>query len=172
MLRAGSRSRVLSKVRLEQRQYRLEDGHERRARCFAALFKPLGKTGIDQRKEDDARRILDLGDDALELSPAAHQGIDMFDRSDALILGRRGSRGGDQRLAGQVRDQMKMEIAAAQRGPRRSIAAGYNQWRGLWTGVENEARQARALSRPGQTGFDNSQPFRSGQFSRPERKFV
>ena len=85
-------------------------------------LKPLGKIGIDQREEDNSGRVLDLGNHPIELGRGAHQRIDMFDRSDALILRRRGSRCRDQRFAGRVRDQMKVEVAAAQCGPRRSIA--------------------------------------------------
>jgi hypothetical protein len=42
-------------------------------------------------------------------------------------LRRRGARGGDQRFAGRIRDQMEMKIAAAQCSPRWSIVTGYNQ---------------------------------------------
>jgi hypothetical protein len=84
-------------------------------------LKSLRKFGINQREEDDSRRVFDLGNHPIELRRSAHQRIDMFDRRDALILRRCGARGGDQRFAGRIRDQMKMEIAAAQRGPQLSI---------------------------------------------------
>jgi hypothetical protein len=43
----------------------------------------------------------------------------MLDRSDPLILRGSGPRGRNQRFAGRVRNQMKVEVAAAQRGPQR-----------------------------------------------------
>jgi hypothetical protein len=46
-----------------------------------------------------------------------------------------GPRGRDQRFAGRVRNQVKMEVAAAQRGPPSSIMNAYNQRDGLWTAV-------------------------------------
>jgi hypothetical protein len=46
-----------------------------------------------------------------------------------------GPRSRDQRFAGRVRNQMKMEVAAAQRGPQSSIMIAYNQRDGLWTDV-------------------------------------
>jgi hypothetical protein len=146
MLRPGSRRGVLSEVGFEQRQYWLEDGQAGRARCFAAFLKPFGKIRIDERKEDDPRCVLDLADHAIDLGRRAHERIDMFDGSDALILRRRGSRGRNQRFAGRVRDQMKMEVTAAQCGPQGSIADGYNERRRLWTGVE--IGRVRCDSRP------------------------
>ena len=75
------------------------------------------RSEIDQGEEHDSGRVLDFGDHPVELRRRAHQRIDMFDRSDALILRRGGARGGDQRFAGRIRNQMEMEIAAAQCGP-------------------------------------------------------
>src|SRR5271168_3852207 len=115
VLRAGSRRIVLPEVGLKQRQYGLEDRQARRAGSLAPCLKSVGKVGIDERKENDSGRILDLG-------CGAHQRIDMLDRSDPLILRGSGPRGGDQRFAGRVRNKMKVEVAAAQRGPQRSIA--------------------------------------------------
>src|SRR5271169_153780 len=135
VLRAGSRRIVLPKVGLEQSQYGLEDRQARRAGGLAPCLKSVGKVGIDERKENDSWRILDLGNHSVELGCGAHQRIDMLDRSDPLILRGSRPRGRDQRFAGRVRNQMKVEIAAAQRGPQRSVANGYNQWDGLWTGV-------------------------------------
>ena len=135
VLRAGSRRIVLPEVGLEQRQYRLEDRQARRAGSLAPCLKPVGKVGIDERKENDSGRVLDLGDHPIELGCGAHQRIDMLDRSDPLILRGSGPRGRDQRFAGRVRNQMKVEVAAAQRGPQRSMTNAYNQRDGLWTGV-------------------------------------
>ena len=117
VLGAGSRRRVLSEVGSEQGQDWSQDRQAGRTRCSAAVFEPLREIGIDQSEEDDSGRVLDFGNHPIELRRSAHQRIDMFDRGDALILRRGGARGGDQRLAGRVGDQMKMEIAAAQCGP-------------------------------------------------------
>ena len=136
-------------------------------------LKPVGKVGIDQREKDDSWRVLDLGNHAIELGRCAHQRIDMLDRSDPLILRSSSARSGDQRFAGRVRNQMKMEIAAAQRGPQRSIATGYNQRRGMWTGVENRTAQPRR--EPPQPGdvvsTIHSRP-RSGRILTPRRRSI
>jgi hypothetical protein len=134
-LRAGSRRVVLPEVGFEQRQYWLEDRQAGRAGSLAPCLKSVGKVGIDERKENDSRRILDLGNHPVELACCAHQWINVFNRSNPLILRGSGPRGRDQRFAGRVRNQMKMEVAAAQRGPQKSIMNAYNQRDRLWTGV-------------------------------------
>jgi hypothetical protein len=95
VLRAGSRRVVLPEVGFEQRQYRLEDRQAGRARSLAPCLKSVGKVGIDERKENDSRRVLDLGNHSVELGCGAHQWIDMLDRSDPLILRGSGPRGRD-----------------------------------------------------------------------------
>src|SRR6185437_14885009 len=91
---------ILPKVRLEQNQYRLEDRQARRTRRLTAGLKPVGQIGIDQRKKDDSWRILDLGNHSVQLGRRAHQRIDMFYRSNPLILRRGGAGRGDQRFSG------------------------------------------------------------------------
>ena len=88
----------------------------------------------------------------------------MFDRSDPLILRRSGARRCDQRFAGRIRNQMKMEVASPQRGLRDRRAHGYNQRMGMWTGVEKlEDRPALRSLRPDKAEFDDSQPASAGQ---------
>src|SRR5258707_9150404 len=82
VLRAGSRRIILPEVGFEQRQYRLEDRQARRAGSLAPRLKSVGKVEIDERKENDSWRILDLGNHSVELGCGAHQRIDMLDRSD------------------------------------------------------------------------------------------
>ena len=165
VLRAGARRGVLSEVGFEQRQDWSQDRQARRARCFAAFFKPLRKIGIDQRKENDSGRVLDLGNHPIELGRGAHQRIDMFDRGDALILRRGGARGGDQRLAGRVRDQMKMEIAAAQCGPHgrksRAVITGRASCGQAWKAGLADAERRR--SRDEARRSTDSQPSSAGQ---------
>ena len=71
---------------------------------------------IDQREEDDAGRRLDLGDGAVELRPGPDQRVDVLDRRHVLVLGRDGTAGRDQRLAGRIRDQVQVEIVASHAG--------------------------------------------------------
>jgi hypothetical protein len=165
-LRTGSRRIVLPEVGLEQRQYGLKDGQARRARSLTACLKSVGKVGIDERKENDSGRILDLGNNSIQLGRSAHQRIDMFDRSDPLILRGSGPRGRDQRFAGRVRNQVKMEVAASQRGPQRSIMNAYNQRDGLWTGVQNWTAQPWIRATARRAAFEDSQPRRLGEVQR------
>ena len=113
VLRAHAVAGLGAEIGLQQRQHRPEDRQARHAQLAAMVFEPLHQVLLEQRVEDDAGRLLDFGQDAVELLLRAHQRIDVLDRHDLAVLRGRGPRHGRQRLAGRIRDEVQMEVAAA-----------------------------------------------------------
>ena len=67
--------------------------------------------GVDQRVEDDPRRLLDLPQRLLDLRLVAHQRMQMLDRMGVLVLRGDGAADADQRLAGGVGNEVEVEVA-------------------------------------------------------------
>ena len=111
VLGADPRGRFGAEIGLQQAQDRTEDRQARQTVFAALALEAPGQIRIEQRIEHDAGRGLDLAQHTVELLLRAHQRIDMLDRRHIGILRGSRARDRDQRLAGRIRNEMKMEIA-------------------------------------------------------------
>jgi hypothetical protein len=113
VLRPGALGRDRAEIRLEHAQNRVQHRQAGTAEVAAGVLQPVGEVWLDQGIEDDAGGGLQLAQHAIKLRRRAHQGIDMLNRRNALILGRGRPAHRDQRLAGRIRHQVEMEKIAA-----------------------------------------------------------
>ena len=100
-----------AEVGFEHVHDRLQDVQRRHLQVAAALLDLLDQLLVDDGVEDDAGRLLDLLQDALELLGRAHQRVDVLDGPHLRVLHGGGLGHGGQRLAGRVRDEVQMEGA-------------------------------------------------------------
>ena len=117
-----------------------EDG-ARHAKVATPGLQPFRELVVKQRIEHNSRRGLDLAEHPIKLLVAANQRVDVLDRRYGQVLrrGRTCHRG--QRLAGGIRKQVKVKVAAR--------AVGHHRL-DLWIGGEQAmpARFAQVFSPP------------------------
>jgi hypothetical protein len=101
---------------MEQLQHRPEDRQARQAEVAAGLFQAARKVALQQRVEHDPRRILDFVEDALELFLRPHQRVHVLDRRNSGVLRSSSTRHRDQRFAGRIGDEVKMEVTRTAMG--------------------------------------------------------
>ena len=111
MLRADAAAGRRAEIGLEHGQHRLQHRDAGQAHRGAALVDHVRKLLVDDRVEHDARLLLDVLEHLRQLLFGADQRIDVLDRARVLVLRRSRAAGGEQRLAGGVRDQMQVEEA-------------------------------------------------------------
>jgi hypothetical protein len=79
----------------------------------AGGLEQVGEIGIDDRIEDDSRRLVDRLQHGKQLTLRADQRIHMLDRVGKLELRGRGPTGGNESLSRRVRNQMEMKEVSA-----------------------------------------------------------
>ena len=136
-------------IGFEKIENRLKHGQARTSHVTTGFLQPLGQFRINKGEKHDPRGRLDLRYRAIELGAAAHEGKDMLDRGDALILSRDRPARRNERFARGVRHEVKMKIAASQnRPPWLSTDA-----RGLWIAVDEWAPESDRGAQCPERGF-------------------
>ena len=100
-----------AEVGFEHLHDRLQHVQRRHLELAAALLDLLDQLLVDDGVEDDAGRLLDLLQHALELLGGAHQRMHVLDRPHLRVLHGGGLGHGGERLAGRIRDEVQMEVA-------------------------------------------------------------
>ena len=111
VLRADPPASRRAEIGLEDGQHRLQHRHAGQPHRRAALVDPPRQRLVDHRIEHDARFLLYVLEHLHQLLLGADQRKDVLDRTRVLVLRRNRAPGGEQRLAGRVGDQMKVEEA-------------------------------------------------------------
>ncbi len=105
---------------------------------LAALIDDAAQMVVDDRVEDDAGLFLDVLEYLDQLLFGTDQRIDVLDGARILVLRRSGPAGGEESLAGRVRNQMQMEEVL------RLVHAFLH---GLWSNVDKAGRENGSAGR-------------------------
>src|SRR5262249_4490849 len=92
---------------------RPQDREQGKVWLRGVISEPLQKLVVEQRVENDTRRLLDLRQYAIELLLGPYQGINVLDRRDLGVLRGCGTRNGGQGFTGRIGYEVKVEIAAS-----------------------------------------------------------
>ena len=99
---------LTTEIRGQRPDNRIEDRDRRHLNPSAAFLQQLAKCVADQGEQNHTSVRLDTGDDPIDLTARPHHTPDMLDRLRPVELHQAGSGDRMDRLAGRIRNKMKM----------------------------------------------------------------
>ena len=144
MLLAGDPPALAVEMRCERSDYRIEHRDRRHLQTAASFLQLLPKRVVYQRKENYSGIGLDPGDHPVDLAASADHAPHMLDRLRIVELHQTGARHRMNRLAGGIRNQVKVK-AGHDDGARDRLPIPSTRW--IISDNPGTTRQGR-LSRP------------------------